>query len=65
MGVKMFLLKSSLRTIPISQCRRQLSITSVEKNRGPTTLEEIKFARAKVRIHVYLQGVSKKTPVYV
>ena len=54
MGVKMFLLKSSLRTIPISQCRRQLSITSVEKNRGPTTLEEIKFARAKVRIHVYL-----------
>lgn len=46
----MFCLKSSLRTIPISQCHRQLSVTSAKSNRGPTTSEEkeLKFARAKV-----------------
>ena len=50
----MFCLKSSLRTIPISQCHRQLSVTSAKTNRGPTTSEEqeLKFARAKVRIRV-------------
>ena len=54
----MFCLKTSLRTIPSSQCHRHLSITSEGKNREPTS-EKIKFARAKVRIHVILESVYK------
>ena len=51
---KMFCLKTSLRTVPISQRHRQLFVTSAKNNRGPTTSEEqeLKFARAKVRIRV-------------